>query len=335
MTDDNSNKTNVDMDDLDAFEDVFYGDKPEPKAEVEDDEAPEDEVTENEDDALETEEEDTSEEDEVKDEEEEPEEEPAPKPKGKKSFQQRIDELTADKYERQREVDFLRAEIEKLKVRPEEKQEVDVREQLPANAPSPDAVNDKGEPVYPLGEFDPKFIRDLTKFTFEEETKAADERRKQEAEVRAAQEANQKLTESWNEKLEKAEADIPDIRKGITELTPILTDLDPGYGNYLAATVMQCDNGPEVMYYLSQNIGEAQKIVASGAFAATLAIGRLDAQFSKSKPQQEEKRNTKVVSDAPKPAEARARGRGSSTVTRPDTDDLDAFEKIFFAKKRR
>lgn len=332
MTDDNSNKeTNVDMDDLDAFEDAFFDRKSEPKAEVED-EAPEEEIVEDEDDALEPEDDtDASEEDEVEEEEEEePEEEPAPKPKGKKSFQNRIDELTADKYERDRRIADLIAENEKLKVRPEEKQ-VDVREQLPVNAPSPDAVNDKGEPVYPLGEFDPKFIRDLTKFTFEEETKAADERRKQEAEAKSAQEAHQKLTESWNEKLEKAEKDIPEIRKGITELTPVLTSLDPNYGNYLAATVMQCENGPEVMYYLSQNIGEAQKIVASGAFAATLAIGRLDAQFSKSAQKEDAKRN-KVVSEAPKPAEARAKGRGSSTVVREDTDDLDAFEKIFFKK---
>jgi hypothetical protein len=44
--------------------------------------------------------------------------------------------------------------------------------------------------------------------------------------------------------------------------------------------MMGLDNGPDVMHYLSQNIGEAQKIVASGPAAATIAIGRLDARLS-------------------------------------------------------
>jgi hypothetical protein len=67
--------------------------------------------------------------------------------------------------------------------------------------------------------------------------------------------------------------------------------IDPGYGEFLAATIMSCDNGPQIMYYLSQNIGEAQKIVASGASAATFALARLDAKFDK--PATEEKRNKK------------------------------------------
>jgi hypothetical protein len=62
------------------------------------------------------------------------------------------------------------------------------------------------------------------------------------------------------------------------------------------------------MYYLSQNIGEAQKIVASGAAAATRAIGRLEARFEQTTPH-EPKRN-KRVSDAPKPPEQRSRGTG-------------------------
>jgi hypothetical protein len=51
-------------------------------------------------------------------------------------------------------------------------------------------------------------------------------------------------------------------------------------------------NGPEVMRYLSQNIGEAQKIVASGPAAATIAIGRLDARLDRTT--REEKRNKRV-----------------------------------------
>jgi hypothetical protein len=91
---------------------------------------------------------------------------------------------------------------------------------------------------------------------------------------------------------------------------------------------MSCDNGPEIMYYLSQNIGEAQKIVASGPAAATLAIGRLEAQLSK--PKQEELKRNKRVSETPPPPEQRTRGVNGRFATRPDTRDLAAFRKEFF-----
>jgi hypothetical protein len=92
---------------------------------------------------------------------------------------------------------------------------------------------------------------------------------------------------------------------------------------------MQLDNGPQIMDYLSQNIGEAQRIVASGPVAATLAIGKLDAMFTKPPV---EKKSNKKVSDAPAPPTERARGSNGQFTVPPDTDDLDAFEKIFFQR---
>jgi len=105
--------------------------------------------------------------------------------------------------------------------------------------------------------------------------------------------------------------------------------IDPGYGDYLALTLMQSEVGPQILYYLADNIGEAQKIVASGPAAATLALGRLEARFSKTS---EEKATTKV-SEAPNPPETRTRGSGGKFTVSPDTDDLDAFEKVFYSRK--
>jgi hypothetical protein len=267
-----------------------------------------------------------------KKEEEEP--EPAPKPKGKKSFQQRIDELTADKYESKREIENLRKELEKLTVRsPEEKVEEapKFRQQLAPDAPLPDAVDDKGEPVYPLGEFDPLYIRDLTKFTFAQETKAAKEEAAREAALAAKEAQVKALSVSWNEKLEKAEEAVPDIREEIKGMVEVFADIEPDYGEYLATTIMSSDMGAEVMHYLSQNIGEAQKIVASGPAAATLALGRIEGKLSASVSVAEQ-RKTKKVSEAPPAPESRSRGRGGQFATKADTDDLDAFEKVFFNK---
>lgn len=339
MTDDNSNL--VDMDDLDKFSDAFYNrepvatDKP-----VEEKEDKEEEVLENEDDTLATEEDKEASEDEPTEdensEEEEEAEEPKPDKKSKKSFQDRINELTAKARNEERRSAELERRLAELEARkPEENTKPEpkpLREQLPADAPNPDALDENDEPIYPLGEFDKQYIRDLTKFTIAEERKIAketEEKARQQQEVEASQE---ELKSSWLEKVAAAEEDdLPDIREKLGSMEEAFEGVDPNYGEFLAATIMSCDFGPQIMYYLSQNIGEAQKIVASGPAAATLAIGRLDAKFIK--PVQEEKRNTKKVSEAPKPPETTSRGSGSKFATAGDTDDLDAFEKEFYKRK--
>jgi hypothetical protein len=60
----------------------------------------------------------------------------------------------------------------------------------------------EGEPLYPLGEFDPLFIRDLTKFSVEQELNAAEGSSPEGGgtEGRTSQSAG---TPSWNEKLDQ------------------------------------------------------------------------------------------------------------------------------------
>jgi hypothetical protein len=333
MTDDNSNL--VDMDNLDAFEDAFFNRKPvatdDPEDKVEDEDVPE-----TEDDALATEEDTDASEDEPT-EDEDPDDEPEPKPepkKGKKSFQDRIDELTRGKREAERREAELLKRLEAHEVRKSEENTTaepkPLREQLPAEAPSPDATDENGEPIYPLGEFDPAFIRDLTKFTIAQETKAAKEAEETARQQSMFEAAQEELKSSWLEKVDAATEELPDIRERLATMGEAFDGIDPNYGEFLAATIMSCDYGPQIMYYLSQNIGEAQKIVASGPASATLAIGRLDARFTKAP---EQKRNTKKVSGAPKPPAAMSRGSGGRFAVPGDTDDLDAFEKEFFKRK--
>jgi hypothetical protein len=327
------------MDNLDTFSNTFFGrDEPvatdEPTSEDEDKE----EVTETEDDTLATEEDTDASEETTEDDEptEEEEEEPQPQKKGKKSFQDRIDELTRGKREAERrEADLLRRlealEARKTEVKPELDEPKPLREQLPAEAPNPDARDENGEPIYKLGEFDQNYIRDLTKFMLEQETKAFQERQSKEAEQRMVEAAQEELKSSWLQKVEETEEELPDLREKLADMGSTFNGIDPNYGEFLAATIMTCEHGPRIMYYLSQNIGEAQKIVASGPAAATLAIGRLDAKFNK--PVQEEKRNTKKVSNAPTPPEATNRGKSGRFAAPADTDNLDAFEREFYRKK--
>lgn len=348
MTDDNSNSEIVDIDDnsLASFEKDFLETEQVPEKP---DETEVNEVEDTEEDALATEEdtdasdeedessdEPSEETDEEEDESDEEEDEPEPKQKSKgknkKSYQQRINELTRERREAERMNAELLRRLEALETREREvsKQEPIKQEQLPQGAPKPDATNEKGEPLYPLGEFDPAFIRDYTKFTIAEETKAIEDKRATEAAQAKVAQEKEAIKSQWIEKVGKAEEEIPELREHIADLVDEFQGLEPAYGEYIATTIMLSENGPAIMEYLSQNIGEAQKIVASGAHAATIAIGRLDALLSKKdvRSNDNDKRNKKV-STAKEPPEQVTRGRKGQSVVRADTNDLAAFEREF------
>lgn len=346
MTDDNSNKP-VDIgNSLEEFEGLFFGKAEEPTEEA---------AAENEEDSLateETENEDTpvaededeapEEADESEDEdeeEEEPEEDERPKgKKNRKSFQERINELTAKAREAERREAQLLRRLEELETRSQKEESTNeekapvLRDQLPDDAPNPDAKGEDGEPLYPLGEFDPTFIRDLTRYTIEVERKAAEERAAQEAQARQLAEEQQKLQNAWIDRVAEVEKELPDLREKISDLTDTFQDIEPMYGEYLATTIMASELGPQIMYYLSQNIGEAQKIVASGPAAATLALGRLEAKLAKTVEVPKETKRNKLVSDAPPPPDARTRGAHGRFAVAPDTSDLEAFEREFFKR---
>jgi len=333
LTDDNSNLVDID---LETFSKDFFNPTASDETVEENTEENNEEVNENEDDALATEENEDQTEDENSEEnpdEDETEEDKKPKPKGKKSFQERINEVIAEARTAERERDALRLEIERLKnSRDEDKTETPApkkQEVAKSEAPQPTDLDEDGEPKYKLGEFDPAFIRDLTKFTIDEErakVKAEEEKTAQQKMVEAAQE---ELKSSWLEKVDEAEKEIPDLRDNLGKVGEAFAGIDPNYGEFLAATIMTCDFGPQIMYYLSQHIDEAQKIVASGPASATLAIGRLDAKFSKAPA---EKRTSKQ-SSAPNPPARQTKGSGGGSKTVPgDTRDLAAFRREFYKK---
>lgn len=345
-TDDTVESVDIEDVNLDDFEKEFFGKTEEVKAEEVEDKVDDEDIDETEDQSLATdddededadEENDDDEDDDSDEEEEVIEEVPAPKAKRNRT-QERIEKLVAEARQAERERDALRIELERLRSEPEKKVEQKsegVKQLLPPEAPSPDAVDKDGEPLYELGEFDPKFIRDLTKFTIEQETKAAREEAQREAAQAQVAQAQKEIADKWLERVDEVEKEIPELRENLAKMADTFQDIDPNYGEYLASAIMISEVGPQIMNYLSQNITEAQKIVASGPAAATLAIGRLEAKFIKEpSTEQVEKRNTKQVSKASPPPEEieRARGRGGRFAVAPDTDDLKAFEREFFKR---
>lgn len=305
-------------DSLDDFSKEFFGQKTE-EADNPGNEAP---ATE---DALEDEEEDTV---------EEIVEAPEP-PKKKKSAQERIDEITAKEKQAARERDALQKERDDLfarldalekNLKPVEKEEV---KEAP-KGPQPGDLDDDGNPKYDLGEYDPLYIRDLTRY---ETQRATEEMREALKAEREAEVANEKLnaektalTTQWQEKLAKAEESLPDIREKGLALTDTFSGIDEGYGEYLVSAIMSMEHGPEVLYYLSDNVDEAQRIVASGPVAATIALGRLEAQFTGTTKQKVK------VTEAPEPPQQVSRGASGKFEVPDDTDDLTAFAKKFYQR---
>lgn len=334
MTDDsNVVETDDQVDiDLEAFEQEFYQKEDTPLVEdkIEDTEA------ENEEDSLATENEDEDKEPESK--AEEPEDKEPPKKRNR--AQERINQLLERERlanQRANELANRLAAIEagKTETRPEQPT---LRDNLPAGAPDPDAKDKDGNPVYALGEFDPLYIQDITKFTFKSELEAAQRKAYEEQERQAEMAYQQRLQAerdelqvNWQEKLDAAEEEHPEIRENLVEFVGSFQNLDPQYGEYLAATLMQLDNGPEVMLHLSQNIGEAQDIVAQGPYAATIALAKLDARFEKTA--SEGPKSNKKVSKAPAVPPSPTRGQRVNTEVPADTNDLSAFERVFYNKK--
>lgn len=314
-------------DNLDAFSNDFFGKaQPEPEADSDKEEITDEPVA----DEVELETDETVEDADVTDESEEDleTEEVEEKPK-KKTAQDRIKELTAQRYEAERASNARIAELERKLTElatPKEPEKPTIGK-LPDGAPDPLAELPDGTLLYPMGEYDPKYQHDLIRFTIKAENDAATAYRQKAEQEAAVNAARDTARAGWVEKLTEAQAEIPDIETKIMSLDSVVANVDMGYQQYLIDVIMSLDNGPRVMAYLADNPSKASEIVRSGAASATVALGRLDGRMAKPPVQ------AKTPTQAPRPPVNTPRGTSGKFATRADTDDLDAFSNTFFKKK--
>lgn len=181
-----------DADDLDAFSDGFYGKKSAESTETKVEAAQGDSSST----TVDTQAQNDDEQDEAELHEEIPE-----KPK-RKTVQDRIDEVVRQREEQKREsqaaIAKLQQEIDALKKGPTTQEVVSPEE------PTPDAIKDDGSPVYALGEFDPQYIRDLTKFTLQQERVKVQAEMAETQRQSVVQQEQQTLQTSWNDKVATA-----------------------------------------------------------------------------------------------------------------------------------
>lgn len=329
----NENTVDSNTDDLDTFSAEFFGQN---KAESEqaspgvkdtddvESDAKKDTHSE-ETDTLANEEDDDAEVDETPSEE-------APKPK-KNRFQERIDELVKDREAEKRERLALEAKLELLLNDKKQNKETVVAK-TEDKGPAADDKNEDGSDKYPLGEFDPQYIADMVSYKFDQKEKATEAARAQEAQQRELDSQRAAIEANWNEKLGPAKERYPDFDEKGQTLNDTFSGIDQAYGEYLGATLMAMDYGPDVLYYLANNVDEAQKIVAAGPTKATIALGRLEAKFAFA--DEEKQKARPKVSKAPTPPDHLNKGSAVARIdVAPDTDDLDAFSAQFFEKRRK
>lgn len=224
-----------------------------------------------------------------------------PKPK-KQSVQDRIDELTRDKHAERRAREAAERRLAELEARVQPKTHND--------QPQEDAEPDPA--AYKYGETDPGYIRDLGKFTARQEFLRLAAERERETAIRTVE-------QTWEQRqaeFAKAKPDFYDVMNGDWVCTPAMAD-----------TIRTSDDGAAVAYHLAQNPAEARRIAALNPLAQVREIGKLEARLSAPPPPQ-----TKTVSDAPPPP-SQARGVSGRFAPPPDTDDLDAFEREYFARR--
>ena len=330
-TEENTTEETVEVS-IEDFEKDFFEVKEEIPAEDTEDTTEEvvQETDDEEDDTLATENDETSEEEEEDstDEEETSEEEATPK---KSRAQERIEELNSKYREEEREklaaleeLARLKKQLEQNDKEPKPEPKVEVTEDT---GPRPDDTNEDGSDKYPLGEFDPLYLKDVIAHTL-----------KMEREERDREDANRKVQEArdaeiaavqkdWNEKLDPAKERYPDFEEKGQDLIDSFSDLDQSYGEYLTTVLMSMDYGPDVLYYLANNPDEARSIVNSGAAKATIALGRLESKFVDAADQKQKARPKVSKAPAPPPQnKGSMAAKGKIDATSADVD-LDALAK--------
>ena len=314
-----------DTDDLDAFTSLLDGKAQVLKTEDDEPKITNVEVDTDADDEDDTQVNDTTN-DEAPDEDDDSAETSDEKPKKKVNrYQERINELTAKAREAERALAALQAAQQQQQTEAPKPSTPVVQD----DAPNPDAKNEDGSDKYPLGEFDPQYIRDMARHTIDKEWTARKEQEAQEAAQRQEAAAREALQAQWVEKLTPMTEQHEDFIDKTMGLESAFDGLDPAYSDYLVTTIKSLEHGPEVLYYFANNLEEAKQFVQSGPLSATLALGEINAMFKGTTRKAEPK-----VSKAPPPPQVN-KGSKTRTAVNPDTDDLDAFSDMFFVKKGR
>ena len=190
----------------------------------------------------------------------------------KPKLQERIDEITRQRHEAQREAAYWRgiAEAAQPKAAPAEAEE-----------PKPEAFEDYGA-----------YVRALAKFEANAQTEALLTQQR-------TQQAQEAQATTWQQRAEVAKTELPDFDQVMAASTAPMS-------NAMAEAIKSSDIGPKVAYHLAQNPDIAARLSRLEPMAAAREIGRLEASLSvKTEP------TPKRITSAPTPPTPVGSGRST------------------------
>ena len=184
--------------------------------------------------------------------------------RGKKSAQQRINEITKAKYDAEREAAYWRGIAEGS--RPQSQQAPVQSVSEPSAKPNLADFTDYETYVEALTDW--KTSQKIAEVVQHQRTTTAQERQQAEA---------MELARGWAGKQEAVRKEIPDYDE-------VMGGADTVVAPYVTDAILTSDRGPEVAYHLAKNPALAEKLNRLSPLAAAREIGRIEAALEKSSP---------------------------------------------------
>lgn len=237
--------------------------------------------------------------------------------KSKGGFQRRVEKLTKAKAEAQREAEYWKREALKHGATDTKTEPAKTTQATKADdgKPKPEAFDSHAE-----------YVEALTEWKTDQKLKAhAEEQRRKALETEQEQlitahskrvQAFAEKTEDWDEAL----AEVEDI-----QLSPALQQI-----------LVTSENGPELIYALAKERAELERIVKLPPIAAARALGAFEAKLSAKAAEAAKPKETKKLTQAPKPIEPVGGNKGAvaKSIADPDLSFAD-YVKLRREQERR
>lgn len=196
--------------------------------------------------------------------------------KKSKGVQKRIDELTANWRNEQREKEWLRQQYEMLQKQVQPQQQEQPKQPKAEGAPNIDDFADVNE-----------YVRHMVAWEMSqaETAREAKEREKRE------KEQQQQLATKANEAIGKARQKYADFDEVVLQNTEV------PISEYAAQAMAEMENGMDVAYHLGKNPAEASRIASLPPYRQLVELGKIEAAIS-----------VKKVTSAPPPVGSQLAG---------------------------
>lgn len=226
-------------------------------------------------------------------------------PKKVNKVQQRINQLTREKYEQSQENAELKARLDKL-------------EQVKPIVEAPKLVAPNEDDFDTLQDYhsaNAKYYADVSANAANERISEADNASRETSAQAARQEEVNNKKAAFESNLDGKRANFEDFE-------------DVAYGHQfmdmdLAEQIFEMDKGPEVAYHLGSNLDEAQRIFSLAPVQRARELTKMEFQLEALKP--------KKVSDAPDPINP----LGNSESVQEDPDKMDADQWRVWRNKQK